>query len=215
MSLIREHHETREEWLQARADSKGIGASECAAIVGLSPWETARDLWMKKTGQKKSKDLSDVETVAKGIRVEPALRELFKANHPEFTVYHEPFDILYQEERPWLFATLDGRIETEDGHLGVLEIKSSTPSGKEGWKKWENQLPSNYFCQLLWQLNATGYDFAILFAGLYGQDGTMTIREYEISKDEVAEDMDWILHEGETFWESVTKKKLPSLTLVI
>ena len=206
---------SREEWLQKRSEINGIGASECAAIVGLSPWKTASDLWNEKVGITKPKDLSDSEQVQKGIRVEPALRELFKANHPELKVYHEPYDILYQANRPWLFATLDGRIRREDKTQGILEIKSSTPNGKEGWKKWDNQIPSNYFCQLLWQLLATGYDFAVLYAGLYSQDGSMTIREYEITREEVLWDMGWLLTEGENFWLSVKAKKLPSLTLVI
>ena len=37
------------EWLAER--EKGIGASDVAAILGLSPWETAYSLWLKKTHQ--------------------------------------------------------------------------------------------------------------------------------------------------------------------
>lgn len=214
MSLIREHHEGREEWLQARAN-RGVGGSEAAAIVNMSPYMTVRDLWNRKVLNKKATDLSDNEYVAKGVRVEPVLRELYRANNPHITIEYYPYDLLFQEDRPWLFATLDGEILRPDGTHGILEIKTATPNGKEGWKKWEGQIPNHYHCQVLHQLLATGFDFAVLYAGLYGQDGTMTIREYKVTKEDVAEDMEWLLNEEASFWESVTKKKLPSLTLVI
>ena len=213
MSLIREHHETREEWLQARAD-RGIGGSEAAAIVNMSPYMSIRDLWEQKVLNKKSADVSNDEFVAKGVRVEPALRALYQANHPEVTIEYHPYDLLYQEERPWLFSTLDGEIVKGDKR-GILEVKTATPNGREGWKKWEGKILNHYYIQTLHQLLSSGFDFMVLYAGLYGQDGTMTIREYEFTRDEVSEDLDWLLHEEITFWESVQNKKLPPLTLVI
>lgn len=213
MSLIREHHEGKEEWLQARAN-RGIGGSEAAAIVNMSPYMTVRELWNRKVLNKKATDLSDNEYVAKGVRVEPVLRELYRANNPNIKIEYYPYDLLYQEERPWLFATLDGEIVRQDGSRGILEIKTATPNGKEGWKKWEGQIPSHYYCQLLHQLLSTGFDFAVLYAGLYGQDGTMTIREYEVNRAEASGDMEWLLAEEENFWISVKEAKLPPLTVV-
>ena len=40
---------SHDEWLAER--EKGIGASEVAAILGLSPWDTPFSLWLKKTHQ--------------------------------------------------------------------------------------------------------------------------------------------------------------------
>lgn len=39
----------REDWLMAR--NQGVGASESAALFGISPWETPYSLWAKKTGR--------------------------------------------------------------------------------------------------------------------------------------------------------------------
>lgn len=213
-NLIREHHEDRESWLSARAN-RGIGGSEAAAIVNMSPYDTVRDLWERKVLGKKAPNVSDNEYVSKGVRVEPVLRALYQANHPEVTIEYYPFDLLYQQDRPWLFATLDGEIVKGDGSRGILEIKTATPNGKEGWKKWEEQIPSNYHIQTLHQLLSTGFDFVVLYAGLYSQDGSMTIREYEYSRVDAKEDLDWLLNEEIKFWDSVEKKKLPGLTLVI
>lgn len=214
MSLVREHHESRDGWLQARAN-RGIGGSEAAAIVNLSPYMTSRELWERKVLNKQAPNLSDNEYIAKGIRVEPVLRQLYQANHHEVTIEYYPYDLLYQEDRPWMFSTLDGEIVRDDGTRAVLEIKTATPNGSEGWKKWDGQIPTHYYCQLLHQMWSSGFESAVLYAGLYSQDGTMTIREYEIDRKEVSGDMEWLLVEEENFWMSVKAKKLPPLTLVL
>lgn len=213
MSLVREHYEDRASWLQGRS-KRGIGGSDAAAIVGMSPYMSVRDLYEIKTGMKKAPDVSNDEFVSQGVRVEPALRALYQANHPEVKIEYYPFDLLYQEERPWLFATLDGEIIRDDGSRAILEIKTSTPKGKEGWKKWDGQILGNYYCQLLHQMWASGFDAAVLYAGLYSSDGSMTIREYELSRKDVSGDMEWLLVEEENFWLSVKSHKLPPLTLV-
>ena len=38
---------TREEWLARRRS--GIGGSDVAAVLGLSPWKSPRQVWLDKT----------------------------------------------------------------------------------------------------------------------------------------------------------------------
>ena len=38
---------TREEWLKAR--KLGLGGSDMAAVLGLSPWRSPIDVWLDKT----------------------------------------------------------------------------------------------------------------------------------------------------------------------
>lgn len=203
---------TREEWLSKRT---GIGGSDCAAILGLSPWKTANDLWMEKTGQRSAPDLSGNEAVQTGVRLEPALRGMFKAIHPEYKVSYEPFDMWFQEERPYSFATLDGRIKTADGKVGVLEIKTSSPSGKSGWEKWQGRVPDNYFLQCCHQAYCLNADFVILFACLFNSDGDFTVREYRFERADIQEDIDYLLVKEDEFWKSVQAKTLPPMTLLL
>lgn len=77
-----------------------------------------------KTGQKKQKDISANAAVERGVRMEPALRELYATMNPQMQVEHYPYDILAQSERPWLTATLDGELTDENGRHGILEIKT-------------------------------------------------------------------------------------------
>lgn len=208
----RKKHSDRESWLADRLH--GIGASEAAAIVGLSPWQTATGLWEEKVNRAESENISDDEAVSRGVRLEPVIRDLFKAVHPEFETAHHPYDMLFQKERPWLFATLDGELtETETGRMGILEIKTAAPTGKAGWSKWDNLIPPQYYTQLLHQLMATGYDFAVLYAALFGNDGNISIREYWLERDDCEEDMAWLVLKEQEFWDSVVREKLPTLSI--
>lgn len=207
--------ENRESWLAGRA--VGIGASEAAAAVGMSPWQTPIELWKLKTGQVQPKDLSENAAVQVGVTWEPILRDLFSATHDEYQVNHFAYDILYQSERPWMFATLDGELyEIETGKNGILEIKTATPNGKAGWDNWNNgNMPQNYYIQTLHQLLATGFDFVRLFACLFSMDGSYTIKTYEIEREDVKDDMQWLLAEETRFWRYVERGEMPPQRLIL
>lgn len=210
--LSRKEIKDHDTWLMERL--KGIGASEAAAVVGMSPWQSKSELWEIKTGLKKAKDLSGNEFVEKGKRMEPALRNLFLAMNPEYSVEYYEFDLISQSERPWLYATLDGELlESETGRKGILEIKTSSPMGRNAWEKWNNKIPDNYLIQTYHQLLATGYDFVVLFAGLFGEDGTMTVKTYSYDRSMVENDLAWLLEEEEKFWKTVQDKSLPGVTI--
>lgn len=212
MALERICPTNREEWLAAR-QIQGIGASEAAAIVGLSPWMSKNELWYIKTGKKIAKDLSGNAAVEQGIRMEGAIRTVFAARHPEFQVEHHAYDILYQTERPWLFATLDGEITESFADSSVkkypLEIKTSTPRGKADWDKWsDGKIPDNYYIQILHQMLATGWEKAYLTAFLYGKEDII-IREYDFLRKDCEADLDWLLKEETAFYKSVVSGQKP------
>ena len=212
MALERICPTNREEWLAAR-QIQGIGASEAAAIVGLSPWMSKNELWYIKTGKKIAKDLSGNAAVEQGIRMEGAIRTVFAARHPEFQVEHHAYDILYQTERPWLFATLDGEITESFADSSVkkypLEIKTSTPRGKADWDKWsDGKIPDNYYIQILHQMLATGWEKAYLTAFLYGKEDII-IREYDFLRKDCEADLNWLLKEETEFYKSVVSGQKP------
>lgn len=196
--LIREHYENREEWLAHRMR---IGGSEIAAVIGQSPFMSNVELWELKTGKRKPKDLSGNENVKYGVRLEGALRGLFQAEHPEMQVEYYPYDILYQDDTPYIGCTLDGELtETATGKKGILEIKTSQMVSKVAGLKWDGQVPMNYYCQCLAQLIATGWDFVCLYAQLKRLDGDSAIRLYRFDREDCQADMGWIKSEAERFW---------------
>lgn len=210
--MERLHFENREDWLAGRM--QGIGASEAAAVVGMSPWMSKLELWRLKVGAEKAKDLSGSAAVSRGVRMEPALRGLYTAIHPGRTVDYYPYDILYQKDRPFIFATLDGEVTDERGRKGILEIKTSSPNGKAGWAKWDGQIPSHYYCQLLHQMLATGYEFVDLMASLENMDGDLSIRTYHFERAEQEADMAWLLEKETDFYQNNVLNGVPPAAIL-
>ena len=208
---VYEEHGSREEWLSARDGH--IGASEASAIMGMG-FMTKMDLWKLKTGRAKPKDLTDNEAVSYGNRAENALRELFMAKHPELTLEYRPFDFIYQEERPWLRATLDGELTDGDGDKGIMEIKTATCMSRADWAKWDNRVPDGYLCQLSHQFLASGFRFAYLQAELIGKTQSV-IREYLFLREDMEDNMAYLLREEETFWDDVVNGRVPAASLRI
>ena len=206
--LERKVFEDRESWLAGRSVS--IGASEAAAVVGLSPFETTYELWERKTGRRRDKDLSGNAVVERGNRIEPAMRTMFQAEHPEMKLEYHQFDVLYQDNRPWMTATLDGELIDESGRRGVLEIKTSSVGKKSQWEKWKDAIPAHYLCQVCQQLLVTGWEYAYLYAKLVKLNGDSELRTYYISAEEHKEDMNWLLQEETKFWnEYILQQKAP------
>lgn len=207
--------ESREEWLQKREEIRGLGGSDAAAAIGMSKRKTMVQLWQEKTGRVQPKDLSGVEYVQMGVRTEGPMRDLFAALHPEYAVRHRPYDIYRQTERDWLFATLDGELtDRATGEKGVLEIKKFDITRKEDWKLWDGRVPDDYFCQVLHQLNATGYAFAWLIV-LLRQQRQSTVREYYFPREEYEDDiMDLVIRENR-FMQYVRSGRVPPAPLRI
>lgn len=205
---------SREEWLEGRKAIQGIGGSEAAAVFGASKWKTPLRLWEEKTGRRKPKEMSGVDYVDLGIQAEAPLRSLFSAIYPEYDVGYRPYDILYQTERPWLFATLDGELtEKESGRRGVLEIKKYEISNKADWKAWDGQIPMYYYCQILHQFLASGFDFAYLWAMLLRRNGEAILRPYYFEREYCDDDMLLLLAREEGFMECVAEDRMPGAIL--
>lgn len=205
------------EWLKARL--RGIGASEASAVIGCNPYMSNTDLWKIKTRRKVAPDISSNAHVAYGHAAEAPIRELFALDYPEYEVlYGGQFDMVHNVDYPWLFATLDGRlIEKATGRKGILEIKTTEILRSMAREKWRDGVPQNYYCQLCHQLLATGFDFAVLHAQLKREwDGEIktTRQTYFIERDEVRDDLDYLLGEEIKFWtEYVQKDREPPLIL--
>lgn len=208
----------REEWLIAR--KQGIGASEASCILGVNPWKTNQQLFDEKIGVTESEDISDKPCVVYGKQAEEFIREVFKLDYPQYSVGYSEFEMIAnQKEYPWLFATLDGYIvEKNTNRFGVLEIKTTEILNPSQWDKWDDMIPDYYYCQILHQLLATGYDFAILRADIrYHKNGELrhTIRDYFFSPGigDTRKDMEFLLKEEIKFWENVQQRKRPAQIL--
>lgn len=205
------------QWHQERA--KGIGASEASAIIGMNPYMSNVDLWRIKTGRKKAADISSDAHVTYGHAAEGPLRELFALDYPQYEVeYRGAYDLVRNKDYPFILATLDGRlIENDTGRLGVYEGKTTEILKSMQKEKWYNGIPNNYYCQVIHQLIATDFDFAVLNAQLkrvYGWDVKTETRRYIIERSEVKDDIEYLMEQEIDFWEKYVKRDIePPLIL--
>lgn len=206
----------REEWLEAR--KSGIGASEAACIVGISPHKTNVRLWEEKTRRVKPSDISDNPRVKYGTEAEGPLRALFALDFPKYKVLYDQFGMVRNNhDLPFAFATLDGELVESSGRHGVLEIKTTEINKGIQWSEWDGKIPQHYYVQICHQLLATGYDFAVLKAQIkhIGKDGSicLTTRHYFMERESMSEDIAWLAEREKVFWGCVESGIKPHLIL--
>ena len=158
----------RDEWLAWRRG--GIGASDAAALVGLSRYGSPWSLWAEKVGLTVDRPQSQRQRI--GQILEPAIAQLFH----ETTGLH----VAHAQSRcqhpdlPWARCTVDGFVfDTAaaatapapllDDVLGVHEIKTDA---RYGW----DDVPVDIRAQCIWQMAVTQTEHCWISA-LYGGFG--------------------------------------------
>lgn len=193
---------SHDEWLENR--KKGIGGSDAAAILGISPFKTNVDLYLEKTGQKIPEDISDEEKVKYGHDAEDPLRTLFMLDHPEYELFHDEYMILQNTKYPFMQASLDGELtEITTGRKGIYEGKTTEIMNKRMLNEWNGQVPIYYYVQCLQYLIVTGYDFVWLRAELkFAWDmNRKEIRDYYFTREEAINDMKYLFKKELIFWK--------------
>lgn len=203
-----------DEWIKMRKN--GIGGSDAGTVIGVNKYKNNVDLWKEKTGRVIPQDISDKPAVKFGKVAEVPIRELFKQDFPEYEVDYHEFYMYVNDDYPFIFATLDGEITNENGKKGILEIKTTTIQNRSQWNEWEDKIPESYYAQIIHQLAATGWDFVILKAYIrYYRDNSLmvSIRHYRIEREEVQNDIDFLIQKESEFWKCVEEDKQPALIL--
>lgn len=152
---------TREEWLESRR--KGIGGSDCAAILGVNQYKGALGVFIDKT--EGSTFEGNIHTEF-GNWMEPHIREEFpkrfkRVEGIDINVYEYPY-VLQHPAKEHYIANIDGIVEHPEFGTGIIEIKTAS---EMQWKKWlDDEVPDEYYCQVQHYLNVTGLEYAYIVA---------------------------------------------------
>lgn len=144
--LVMSHDEIRadrERWLAARA--AGIGASEIAAVLGISPYDSPFSLyWRKKLGTVTEM----TEAMEWGLRHEATIAAKLAENHPELSV--APGGLYRHPQHRWMLATPD-LLAGDD----LAQIK--TTRSWDGWgEPGTDQIPAHYAAQVQQEMTVMG-----------------------------------------------------------
>lgn len=175
-----------------------IGGSDIAAVMRQSRWKTPYRLWAEKTGKIEMPDLSNVESVEMGTRLEQFVADLFsektgKAIRKAPKTYSHP-------DYPYLVAHVDRLVTGTDE---LLECKTCSAFKLEEWK---NKIPKEYVLQVIWYLGITGRKRGWIACLIGGQNFVYM----QIDFDE--ELFNLMVEKAVKFWDMV-QNKIPPLIL--
>jgi putative phage-type endonuclease len=187
-----------------RLRSKGIGGSEIAAVVGLSPWTSAFTLWHRKAGKLGPQQPS--ESMNWGKRLEPVVCDAFAERHPD--VHIRTAGLFHHQTRRWQLASCDRLIATEEACQAhaVLEVKTADAHDAFEWgDDGTDEIPPYYRCQALWYLDTLGLPLSHIAVLIGGNDYREFVIEYAKGEAE------WLREEGRKFWQTVLDDQPPPL----
>jgi putative phage-type endonuclease len=123
----------------------GIGSSDATAIMGVSPWQTARQLWEVRT--QRAAPEKPTFAMRRGLRLEPLARRLYEARTG---CLMEPCCVQH-ERHDWLRASLDGL-----DLAGTLVLEIKVPNMDAHRLALTGQVPCYCWPQVQHQLAASG-----------------------------------------------------------
>ena len=192
----------RNEWLQHR--KTGLGASDAAAVLGVSPWKGALETFHEKRG---TLPPSEAESFARrlGLALEPGIAELYAQETGRRVITPAPghFRVRQHPKKPYLFATLDGDVTRQFSDReqdGVLEIKTAAIT-KSAF--WTDEPPIDYQVQVQHQLAVTGAPFATIVALI----GGVQLKYKDIEPDK--EFIELLTAAEDEFWRRVEQNDPP------
>lgn len=163
------------DWHAARA--AGIGGSEIAAVLGISPQESRFSLWHRKQGL--IAPVEETEEMFWGKVHEPGICDRFAQLHPELNVAYSP--TYAAAGRPWQIANPDRLITDYVTGTPTAIVEAKTARDDHGWgKAGSDDIPVHYRAQALWYLDVlqvTRCHVVVLIAG-------SEYREYVVDYDE-------------------------------
>ena len=119
---------TEQEWLTYRR--QGIGGSDVAAILGISPFRTARDLYDDKLNIASAvDDAGNWVALEMGHLLEPLVAQIFtKKTGLEVFQIKKMFQ---HPQYPFMLADVDYFVRLPNGKIALLEIKTTNYNAKD------------------------------------------------------------------------------------
>lgn len=192
------------EWLDARLG--GIGGSDVASCLDLSPWVSRFSLWHQKARTIDFEPMKS-EPIYWGKALEKVVLNRWREGHPEHgTAHYQGYTwcdeaLIWRHANPDFIATSPTRVAHE-----IVEIKTSAFADDWG-KSGTQEVPPYYLTQLLWYLDIFGLNTGWLAVLIGGND----YREYRIDKRDYREDLALIREKTAEFWDSVQAGKVPPI----
>lgn len=201
--LVETSELSREQWLEYRR--RGIGGSDVASLIGISPFSTARDLYYDKLNVASVEtDESNWVALEMGHLLEDLVARIFQRK-TGFDIYQVK-KMFYHPKCPFMIADVDYFVNCLNGSKAILEIKTTNYNARDNWwKDGEEVVPDYYESQGRHYMAVMDID-QVYFCCLYGNtEDEVIIRE--VKRDFTYED-EMIFLEQE-FWFNHVQVQIP------
>ena len=164
LRLVETKDMPREDWLSVR--KSGIGGSDAAAAVGLSPYMSPLELWLVKTGRDASLFRPDPQDTTEPVYWGTLLEPIVAASYTKQTgnKVRRVNAVLQHLTIPFMIANIDREV-VGSRDVQLLECKTA---GEFGARLWRDGVPEYVQLQVQHQLAVTGRqaaDVAVLLCG--------------------------------------------------
>lgn len=186
----------RAQWLAERRT--GIGGSDVAAILGMSPWRSPLDVYLDKIGE--ASEQPDSPAMLWGRALEPVIRQRF-ADVTGLSIAVAS-GIQRHPTEPHMIASLDGLVLHDEAPVAVFEAKTARTA--EGWgPDGTDEVPDYYAVQVQHYMAVTGLPRAFVAALIGGSD----FRIYVIDRDD--ETIEALVDVERDFWHRHVLARVP------
>lgn len=187
-----------------------LGASDAAAVLGLSRYKTPLMVWAEKTGAVAPDDISHKLPIKVGNALEDLVCDLFteetgkKLYRVKETLKHPAY--------PFLAVNLDRRVVGEDA---IFEAKTASVYKADEWDNGE--IPQEYLIQVLHALAVTGRKYAYIAVLIGGNQKFIwkrVDRDEDVINSIIAQECDFWLKfvEPKVMPSTVTSEDSPILS---
>ncbi len=207
------------EWLEKRKFY--LTASDAGLYCDINPYQQNGPAYLYdlKTGAIEAPDLSGKFAVQRGKAMEPHLRSLFMIDHDEYQLAYHQFGLYVSDQYPFLAATLDGLLRHRELlTIHILEIKTATVQDKETWFAWKRgDIPQHYIAQGIHQLICVPKAESVIFWAyvVNAFTGEMIFVMREFTREELEEDMRFVLARAIAEHEAIVNRQRPRLKIAI
>lgn len=184
------------EWENERRLS--IGASEIAAVLGLSPWSTPLEVYRSKLGV--DRDFDEVLGYI-GHASETIIAGWVEQYSDQRGVKLEPAFMARSVKWPWLHASFD-RVSHDNGQLVTWQFKTAH---QYGGHHWDEGVPTDIRVQVQGEMAVAGTDYAWVVVWIGGRE----FRLFREPRDNAFIN-DYLVPQTREFWyDRVLKKDAP------
>jgi len=178
---------------------KGIGGSDIAAILGVSKFKTALDVYLSKTTEQPEQQ---GEHLYWGHALENPIIDRF-IRDTGANVIRQP-EMRRHPQHQWAIANADALIMNGDTIEAILEIKTSSAFKSREWGADDtDEVPIEYIAQVQWYMWIYNLQEAYTAALMGGNQ----YRQYHITRDD--ELIAMLAEKAQAFWQNHVIPRIP------